>query len=170
MCVSLRKWPQDITPSCGLHSWAVDISSRSIEKWRNQDTLANQNSSDTNMQSRKSTESPVAVLIDVQGCSSIDEREPSDKSVMGNFLSLFSNISCGCVVNNKLTANERGTPIPPLVFATDLQDLKKIPLRTFKKRNSVINWNTFTLAKYTLKSQIHAHTWCLWTVDQESSK
>ena len=51
MCASHRKWPQDMTPSCGLHSWAVDLSSRSLKKWRNQDqdTPANQNSSDTNM-------------------------------------------------------------------------------------------------------------------------
>ena len=84
-CVRHRKWPQDRTPS-----WAVHLSSRSIKKWRDRDTLANQNSSDTNMQSCTSTESPV-------------------------FLSILSNISCGYVVNNKFLVKEKG--VPPLVFS-----------------------------------------------------
>ena len=57
--------------SCGLH--------RSIDKLRNQDrdTLPNQNSSDTNMQSGTSTESPMAVPIDVRALSSINKRKRS---------------------------------------------------------------------------------------------
>jgi len=30
-------WAQDMTPSCGLHSCAVDLSSRSVDKRRNPD-------------------------------------------------------------------------------------------------------------------------------------
>ena len=76
MFESHRKWPQDMTPSCGLNSWAVDLS-QSIEKWRYQDrdTLANQKSLDTNVQSHKCTESPVAVPIDVRVCSSLVGKE-----------------------------------------------------------------------------------------------
>jgi len=56
-------------PSCGLH--------RSFNKLRNQDrdTLPNQSSSDTNMQSGMSTESPMAVPIDVRALSSIDKQK-----------------------------------------------------------------------------------------------
>jgi len=60
-----RKWAQDMTPSCGLHSWAVDHRRRSKSRCdQDRDTLTNQNSSDTNMQSCMSTESPVAVPIE----------------------------------------------------------------------------------------------------------
>jgi len=54
-------------PSCGLH--------RSFDKWRNQDTLPNQSSWNTNTQSGTSTESPVAVPIDHRVWSSIEERK-----------------------------------------------------------------------------------------------
>ena len=108
-----KTWPLavDYTAEMLIHHW-----SRS------------RNSSDTNMQSCMSTESPVAVPIDVRGCSSFDKWEPSEKRVTSNFLSIFSNISCG------------------YVFSTDLHDLEKWPLRTSKNRNSVINRNTFTPA------------------------
>ena len=106
-----KTWPLavDYTAEMLIHHW-----SRS------------RNSSDTNMQSCMSTESPVAVPIDVRGCSSFDKWEPSEKRVTSNFLSIFSNISCG------------------YVFSTDLHDLEKWPLTTSKNRNSVINRNTFT--------------------------
>ena len=67
----------------------------SIKKCRN--ALANQNSSDTNMQSCISTESSVTVPTDLRVCSSLYEREPSERRVTGNFLSNFINISCGYV-------------------------------------------------------------------------
>ena len=148
MCVSHRKWPQDMTPRCGLHSWAVDLSSKAIEKWSNQDrdTLASQNSSDTNMQPRTNTESPMTVLIDVRASSSFDEQELSERRVIGNFLSIFSNNSCGKVVNNKLTATEKMVPSYPLSFSQRIYTIWKNDPWTSKNQNSVINRNTFTSA------------------------
>ena len=112
---SHRNWAQDMTPSCGLHSWAVDLSSQSNDEWRNQvqDTLTK---TVFNKHSRMSTESHVSVPVDVCGCSSIDERERTEMRKTGNFLSILSNISCGYVVNMS-TANDRGLPPYPLSFS-----------------------------------------------------
>ena len=84
--------------------YTVELSLLLIAKWRNQDTLANQNSLETNMQSCTSTESPAAVQIDVRACSFIGEgerayvygrRRRAEVPKPGNFLSILSNISCG---------------------------------------------------------------------------
>ena len=56
-----------------------------------------QSSSDTNMQSGTSMESPVAVPIDVRASSSIDKRKRAEMRETGNFLSILSNISLGYV-------------------------------------------------------------------------
>ena len=132
----------------GHNTWplAVDYTVElSIYKWRNQDqyTLAYQNSMDTNKQSSTSTETLVAVPIDVWVWRQM-ERVEMRKT--GNFLSIFRNISLGFIVNSVYTANAGGVrPIPAQFFKTDLINLDKWPLRTSKKRNSVIYRNTFTL-------------------------
>ena len=54
-----------------------------------------------------STESHIAVPIDVRACSCFKKWEPSERRVTGNFLSIFSNISCGYVVNNMSTFSQR---------------------------------------------------------------
>ena len=103
-----KTWPLAV-------DYTVELTSQSIDKWRNQDrdTLANQNPSDTNMQSRMSTESHIAVPFDVRACSSFKKWEPSERRVTSIFVSIFSNISCGYVVNNMSTADERGVPHTP---------------------------------------------------------
>ena len=65
-------------------------------------------------------ESPLVVLIDVRGFSSIDEREQAERRETGNFLSILSNISCGYVVNNMPRANERRVPDTPSLFLNGL--------------------------------------------------
>ena len=56
-----------------------------------------QSSSDTNMQSGTSMESPVSVPIDVRASSSIDKRKRAEMRETGNFLSILSNISLGYI-------------------------------------------------------------------------
>ena len=59
----------------------------------------------------------MAVPIDVRACSFIGEREWAEMRKPGNFLSILSNISCGYVVNNMSSGNERGKPPYPLSYS-----------------------------------------------------
>ena len=125
--------------------YTVELTSQSIDKWRNQDrdTLANKNSTDTHIQSRTSTESPVAVLIDARGCSFIGEQEWAEIRKPGNFLSILSNISCSYVVNNMSTVNERGIPNTPFHFLNGLTQFGKMTSEMAEHTEFRINTDNF---------------------------
>ena len=100
-----RKWAQDMTSSCGLHSWAVDLSSQAIEiKMWSRSRYANQS---------ELLGHEYAVLYEygitrgnpiyVRGCGSIDKR--TERRETGNSLSILSNISYCYFVSNMSTAN-----------------------------------------------------------------
>ena len=104
-----------------------------------------QSSSDTNMQSGTSTESLVAVPIDVRAWSSINKRKPTDMRKTGNFFSILSNILLSYIWIKCLCERERYIPIPLSGFFNGFTKFeKKWPLRTSKNRNSTINHNIFT--------------------------
>ena len=88
---------------------------------KDRDTLANQNSSDTNMQSCKSIESPLAVPIDVRG-SSNDKREPSESRVTGNFL---SNLVTFLTAKLRIASLRRTREVYPLSFSKRIYTIWK---------------------------------------------
>ena len=125
MCASHRKWPQDMTPSCGLHSWAVDLSSRSLKKWRNQDqdTPANQNSSDTSMDMYE-YEWSVTVPTDVRACSFIWGTGTSGNARTWQFLN-NAMLWITCLQQTK----EREYPSPiPITFSQRIYTVWKYDL------------------------------------------